>query len=203
MAHAPLDPEHHPDDDLLAKTELADLPRVTPSGVVRRISDGHLPVPAPASGRPAPRVRRADLDLLVRPEAVDRMADEEISIPPPRPRAHDPSAVNHDPIAKINVSPKRPTEQEKAERRASSKGTRRHQEGPLERQGGRPPPRRLAARPPGRPSAHPPILPRAVTNIEDRATAVDAIVAVQWTVREQVSDRSLALLTASIRDDRP
>ena len=132
MALASRDPDQDHDDDLLTKAEVADLLRVKPVSVSRWIALELLPVQSPSPR--TVRIRRADLDLLFRPEALDRMADEDVPIPPPRPWTHDPAAVNHELVASIRPL----TDAEQEELRAAMERARQLRQRISDRRGGRP-----------------------------------------------------------------
>jgi len=136
MALASRNPDQDRDDDLLTKAEVADLLRVRPASVSRWIAQGLFPV-----RRPSPRtlrIRRADLDLLFRPDALDRMADEDVPIPPPRPWTHDPATVNHELIASLEASRKPLTLRERKELDDLLRRVAELNERILKRRGGRP-----------------------------------------------------------------
>ena len=138
MALASANPERDSADDLLTTDEVAALLRVTPAGVDRWIAAGLLPVAAPAAGGRPFRLRRADLDLLFRPEVLDRMADEDVPIPPPRPWVHDPSTVDHGRVAEREASRKQLTDTERQEALAALEAARQLRERIRAGNGGKP-----------------------------------------------------------------
>lgn len=123
MAQATADP------DLLTKAEAAELLGVSPATISRWLKEGRLP--AYRLGPRAVRIRRADLDDLLRPAFGPEVAPEPV---PTARYEHDPSVIDHELIASIKPL----TDDEVNEALDAMRSARELRERMLAARGGRP-----------------------------------------------------------------
>ena len=117
------------DPDLLTTAEAAKLLKVSPVTILRWLKQGRLP--AYRLGPRAVRIRRADVQALLRPAFGSHVAPESV---PTAAYEHDPSVIDHELVASLKPL----TEEEKAEALAAMRAARELQQRILTRRGGRP-----------------------------------------------------------------
>ena len=124
-------PSPQSEDDLLTKAEAAKLLRVSPVTISRWLKQGRLP--AYRLGPRAVRIRRADVQALLRPAFGPEVAPEPMQTSA-APYEHDPSVIDHELIASIKPL----TEEEREEALAAMRAARELRERILTRRGERP-----------------------------------------------------------------